>query len=57
MTFLLSLLLAADPSGQSFITASALTGHVRFLASDALEGRGPATKGDTLAQQYIAAQF
>lgn len=57
MTFLLSLLLAADTSGQSLITASALTGHVRFLASDALEGRGPATKGDTLAQQYIAAQF
>jgi Zn-dependent M28 family amino/carboxypeptidase len=56
-TFLLSLLLAADTSGQSLITASALTGHVRFLASDALEGRGPATKGDTLAQQYIAAQF
>lgn len=57
-TVLLSLLLSADKSGASpFITANALTGHVRFLASDALEGRGPATRGDQLAQQYIAAQF
>lgn len=57
-TVLLSLLLSADKSGPSpFITANALTGHVRFLASDALEGRGPATRGDRLAQQYIAAQF
>jgi len=56
-SILLSVLLAADKSGQSLITAQALTGHVRFLASDALEGRGPATKGDVLAQQYIAAQF
>lgn len=56
-TLLLSVLLAADKSGQSLITAQALTGHVRFLASDALEGRGPATRGDVLAQQYIAAQF
>lgn len=39
------------------ITAAALTGHVRFLASDALEGRGPASRGDALAQQYLAAQF
>lgn len=56
-TLLLALLLAADKSGQSQITAAALTGHVRFLASDALEGRGPATRGDQLTQQYIAAQF
>lgn len=57
-TVLLSLLLSADKSGPGpFINANALTGHVRFLASDALEGRGPATRGDSLAQQYIAAQF
>jgi Zn-dependent M28 family amino/carboxypeptidase len=31
--------------------------HVRFLASDLLEGRGPATRGDRLAQAYIAAQL
>jgi Zn-dependent M28 family amino/carboxypeptidase len=39
------------------ITADALRGHVRFLASDLLEGRGPATRGDRLAQEYIAAQM
>src|SRR5262245_39659680 len=27
---------------------------VRFLASDALEGRGPATRGDVLARSYLA---
>src|SRR3954452_408640 len=36
---------------------SALAAHDRFLASDALEGRGPGTRGAKLAQQYIAAQF
>jgi len=39
------------------ITESALRGHIRFLASDLLEGRGPGSRGDELAQQYIAAQF
>lgn len=39
------------------ITVGELRGHVAFLASDLLEGRGPATAGDLLAQQYIAAQF
>lgn len=31
--------------------------HVRFLASDLLEGRGPGTRGGQLAAQYIATQF
>jgi Zn-dependent M28 family amino/carboxypeptidase len=31
--------------------------HVRFLASDLLEGRGPGTRGDKLAAEYIATQF
>jgi Zn-dependent M28 family amino/carboxypeptidase len=39
------------------ITEPALRGHIRFLASDLLEGRGPGSRGDALAQQYIAAQF
>lgn len=34
-----------------------IRGHIRFLASDLLEGRGPATRGDQLAQAYIAAQL
>ena len=39
------------------ITGEGLRGHVRFLGSDLLEGRGPATRGDALAEQYIAAQM
>ena len=31
--------------------------HVRFLASDLLEGRGPASRGDRLAEEYVAAQL
>ncbi|HEU4780342.1 MAG TPA: M28 family metallopeptidase [Steroidobacteraceae bacterium] len=39
------------------ITAGALEGPIRFLAADALEGRGPATRGDTLARLYLAAEL
>src|SRR5437870_4998893 len=39
------------------IHESALRGHIRFLADDLLEGRGPGSRGDELAQRYIAAQF
>src|SRR3984957_12991200 len=31
--------------------------HVRFLASDLLEGRGPGTRGGQLAAEYMATQF
>jgi Zn-dependent M28 family amino/carboxypeptidase len=31
--------------------------HVRFLSVDLLEGRGPGTRGDSLAAEYIATQF
>jgi Zn-dependent M28 family amino/carboxypeptidase len=31
--------------------------HVRFLANDLLEGRGPGTRGGQLAAEYIATQF
>jgi Zn-dependent M28 family amino/carboxypeptidase len=31
--------------------------HVRFLADDLLEGRGPGTRGDQLARNYIGAQL
>lgn len=31
--------------------------NVRFLSSDLLEGRAPATRGGALAEQYIAAQL
>ena len=30
---------------------------IRFLSGDLLEGRGPATRGDRLAQAYVASRF
>src|SRR5688572_17573565 len=51
--------LAAAPAFNEgrFINADALKAQIGFLADDALEGRGPATRGDLLAQRYLAAQF
>ena len=48
---------SAQRAAESAINESALRGHIRFLADDLLEGRGPGTRGDVLAQRYIAAQF
>lgn len=39
------------------IEAAEVRAHVRFLASDLLEGRAPGSRGDQLAAQYIASQF
>jgi hypothetical protein len=39
------------------VTADSLRGHVSFLASDLLEGRGTPSRGLDLAAEYIAAQF
>ncbi|QRN94306.1 M20/M25/M40 family metallo-hydrolase [Archangium violaceum] len=47
----------AEKSASRTIRGEDLQAHVSFLASDLLEGRGPGTRGDALAQQYIATQF
>jgi len=47
----------AEKTAAQAITENVLRGHVRFLASDLLEGRAPASRGDLLAQQYIQAQM
>src|SRR5713226_3377830 len=39
------------------IAAERIRAHVKFLSSDLLEGRGPGTRGDQLATEYIATQF
>lgn len=39
------------------IRADSLRGHLSFLASDLLEGRGTPSRGQDLAAEYIAAQF
>jgi hypothetical protein len=41
----------------SKITEDVLRAHTKFLSSDLLEGRGPATRGDALAEAYIQAQM
>src|SRR3954469_15062108 len=39
------------------ITTAEIDGHLRFLSSDLLEGRAPATRGGRLASEYIATQL
>ena len=39
------------------IDAGRIRAHVKFLADDLLEGRGPGTRGGELASNYIASQF
>ena len=59
----LALLASAGASAQSTssvtsgISAQSLRGHLSFLASDLLEGRGTPSRGQDLAAEYIAAQF
>jgi peptidase M28-like protein len=50
-------LTAAEKTAAAQITPDLLRAHVRFLSDDLLEGRGPAGRGDRLAQLYIAAQM
>src|SRR5215475_7798345 len=39
------------------IDAEKIRAHVRFLANDLLEGRGPGLRGAQIAAEYIATQF
>jgi Zn-dependent M28 family amino/carboxypeptidase len=48
---------SVDAVAKAQITRGALEAPIRFLASDALEGRGPATRGDTLARLYLASEL
>jgi Zn-dependent M28 family amino/carboxypeptidase len=47
---------ASDVPGGG-IRAQAISDHIKVLASDAFEGRGPATAGETKAIRYIIDQF
>ena len=51
------LLAGAVPAAAQRITPNEIDGDLRFLASDLLEGRAPATRGGELATAYIAAQL
>src|SRR5271155_1190275 len=48
---------AAAREAAASIDPEKIRAHVRFLASDLLEGRGPGTRGGQLAAEYIATQF
>ena len=48
---------AVDRAARAFITQAAIEAPIRFLASDLLEGRGPATRGDELARLYLQTQL
>ena len=50
-------LTAAEKSAARAISAHGLRADVRFLAHDLLEGRGPGSRGDQLAQAYIASRL
>src|SRR6185437_16177148 len=45
------------PSPAQRITPNEVDDHLRFLASDLLEGRAPATRGGELATEYIASEL
>ena len=60
---LLSLLLAlpilaqTPPKAFDGFRPEAVRAHIRYLSSDLLEGRGPGTRGDALATNYLASQL
>src|SRR5438270_1548210 len=45
----------ADPPPA--VAADRIKAHVEYLASDRLEGRGPGTRGEELATDYLAGEF
>ncbi len=49
--------LPAQSAAPAPITTAEIEAHIRFLSSDLLEGRGPASRGGELTEQYIAAQL
>jgi Zn-dependent M28 family amino/carboxypeptidase len=51
-----TVLLSQSGRGTS-ITIAEIDGHLRFLSSDLLEGRAPATRGGRLTAEYLAGQL
>ena len=47
----------AVKTAEESIDGEKIRAHVRFLADDLLEGRGPGLRGSELAAKYIATQF
>lgn len=55
--FLASASLGADAARIPPISAARIKADVEYLASDRLEGRGPGTRGEFLATEYLANEF
>jgi Zn-dependent M28 family amino/carboxypeptidase len=47
----------AVKAAEASIDGEKIRAHVKFLADDLLEGRGPGLRGSEIAAQYIATQF
>jgi Zn-dependent M28 family amino/carboxypeptidase len=54
---LLFLITSCASQREPQISGDRIAAHVRALASDEMEGRGPASHGETLATKYIESQF
>src|SRR5690242_9257606 len=50
-------LIAAAPAAQNRISERSVAAHEAFLASDALQGRGSATRDEAIAAAYVASEF
>jgi len=48
---------ASEETAAKSITPELIRSHIRMLASDLFEGRGPSTRGDQLAEEYIATEM
>lgn len=55
--FLTCIAFGAEPEQPPGISAERIKAHVRYLASDRLEGRGPGTAGEVLTIEYLADEF
>ena len=55
--FAADLVTPAQREAAGRITEAGIRGDIRFLSSDLLEGRGPATRGDALAEAYLQARL
>src|ERR1700674_5527267 len=56
-TFLFSFMALLVSAQMTEVSGERIRAHVKFLASDLLEGRAPGSRGGDLATEYIATQF
>ena len=57
LIFVLTLIACHSISAQQLFNEKALVDNLRFLSSDALEGRRPETKGSEQAREFIKGQY